>query len=205
VYRVKLKRGHFNNQGKFVSFKMQKTVIWKSMLEFDYIHLLELDSQVQQYENCDFKLVYSFGEQEHTLHPNFVVQRDEKSYLSYLLAINQKTEDQKQQLRFLINLCKEKRYNLEVVQEEEIRRQPRLSNAKIIIKYATKSLEDPLPRLLCYRLFKDKRIISLDELEVFFKHNSASKRDIFRLIYHGILSIDINRPIDAESPVTLVA
>lgn len=125
---------------------MQKTVVWKSLLEFDYIHLLELDSHVQQYENCNFKLSYYLGEQEHTLHPNFIIQRSGKSYLTYLQAANQNTEDRTQHFRFLAKHCNERDYNLEIVQEKEIRRQPRLSNAKIILKYATKSLEDPHPR-----------------------------------------------------------
>lgn len=202
---MKLKRGHLNNQGKFVSYKMQRTVVWKSLLEFDYIHLLELDSEVKKYENCEFKLTYSYQRQEQTIHPHFIVQRNKESFLTYLLNSKRKTEDQTHQFKILSNLCRQKEYILEVIPEEEIRRQPRLSNAKIIIKYATKSLQEPAPRLLCYSFFKDKPFAKLKELELFFNQNSASKRDIFRLIYHGVLSIDINQSIRPDSLINLLA
>ncbi|HRH40120.1 MAG TPA: hypothetical protein PKY82_00650 [Pyrinomonadaceae bacterium] len=202
---MELKRGHLNNQGRFVSFKMQKSVPWKSLLEFDYLHLLELDSQVRQYENYDFKIAYLFRGQEVTLHPNFVVQRSEQTTLNYLLSEKSDNDEQFQKLKLVSKLCKANGYPLEIIPEKEIRRQPRLTNAKIILKYAAKSLENPHPRLLCYQVFKDKTCLSLNELTDYFKQNSASQRDLFQLIYFGILSIDINQPIDSDSAITLLA
>ena len=98
---MKLKRGHFNNQGKFFSFKMQRTVLWRSLLEFDYIYLLEIDSQVTQYERCTFKLSYSFLGIDYILKPNFVVKRDPQKYLVYFLRTDRKNEISTQQLKFL--------------------------------------------------------------------------------------------------------
>lgn len=199
---MKLKRGHFNNQGKIFSFKMQLTVVWRSLLEFDYVHLLEIDSDVESYSNCNFKLEFIYSEQKHYLSPNFIVKRNEKSYLTYLLPNNQKNPNQLSKLKFISDLCREKNYILQAITEEEIRQQPRLRNAKIIRKYAAKNLNDPFTRLLCYRLFKDKKEMLLNDVISFFVHNESSKRDVFRLIYQGILSININKPFDENALVT---
>lgn len=199
---MKLKRGHFNNQGKFFSFKMQKTVLWRSLLEFDYIYLLEIDSKVTGYERCVFKLSYSFLEKDYILKPNFVVNRNQQKYLVYFLRTDRKGEISNQQLKFLTKICRQNGYILQIISEEAIRLQPRLSNAKVIYKYATKSIEDPLLILLCYRLFENRKSLSLAEVDSFFRANSAAKREIFRLIYHGILSVDISQTFSDATIVT---
>lgn len=199
---MKLKRGHLNNQGKFFSFKMQKTVLWRSLLEFDYIYLLEIDSQVTQYERCAFKLNYSFLGENHVLKPSFVVWRNQRLNLAYFLRTSRKDKFSSQQVKFLAGVCRQNGYILQIISEEAVRSQPRLSNAKIIYKYATKSIEDPLPILLCYRLFENHKSLSLAEIVAFFRANSATKRDIFRLIYHGVLSVDISQAFDDEAIIT---
>jgi len=83
---------------------MQKTVLWRSLLEFDYIYLLEIDSQVVQYEGCIFKLSYSFLGIDYILKPNFVVDRDQQKYLVYFLRTNRKDEISTQQLKFGNNI-----------------------------------------------------------------------------------------------------
>lgn len=172
---VKLKRGHFNNQGKFFSFKMQKTVLWRTLLEFDYIYLLEIDSQVIQYERCTFKLSYSFLRIDYILKPNFIVNRHQQKYLVYFLRTNRKDEISTQQLKFLTGICRQNGYILQIISEEAVRLQPRLSNAKIIYKYATKSIEDPLLILLCYRLFENHKSLFLKEVVSFFTSNAGTK------------------------------
>lgn len=92
--------------------------------------------------------------------------------------------------------------SLQTIPEEVIRLQPQLSNIKIINKYATKSIEDPVPILLCHRLFENHKSLSLTKVVSFFRSNSATKRDVFRLIYHGILSVDISQKFNDETIVT---
>jgi hypothetical protein len=181
---------------------MQKTVLWRSLLEFDYIYLLEIDSEVTQYERCAFKLSYSFLEKDCILKPNFVVKRHQQQCLVYLVRNNRKDEISTQQLKFLTKICRQNGYLLQIISEDAVRLQPRLSNAKIIYKYATKSIEDPFLILLCYRLFENRKSLSLREVVSFFTTNAATKRDVFRLIYHGILSIDISQTFNEDVNVT---
>ena len=155
-----------------------------------------------QYERCTFKLSYSFLGLDYTLKPNFVVKRDQQQYLVHFLRTNRKDEISTQQLKFLTKICRQNGYILQIISEDAIRLQPRLSNAKIIYKYATKSIEDPLLILLCYRLFENRKSLSLGEVVSFFTTNAATRRDVFRLIYHGILSIDISKTFNEEARVT---
>lgn len=178
---------------------MRKSVVWKSLLEFDYIYLLELDSQIRHYETCDFKIAYLFRGQEKYLQPHFVVQGEEYSTLIYLLPTQQKSDEYFQEISLVSKLCKANGYILEVVSESETHRQPRLDNAKLILKYATKTIDNPHSRLLCYRFFENKSQVSIGELTNYFKQNSAFPKDIFRLIFLGVLKLYINQPINADA------
>jgi hypothetical protein len=88
------------------------------LLGFNYLYLLELDSQVCKYENCDFKIAYLFQGQKVTLYPNFVIQGSEQTNCNYLLSEKSENDQKFQKLGFISKLCKASGYPLEIIPEK---------------------------------------------------------------------------------------
>lgn len=85
-----------------------------------------------------------------------------------------------------------------VLTEREIRREPRISNIKLLHKYASTRL-DYQHQILLYGFIKDRNTITLQEVEGLYASTGMGRQIVLALIWHGFLNIDINQKIAPET------
>jgi hypothetical protein len=195
-------RGSTN--GAFPSLKMRRAVRWFGQLARDYLYLLELDSEVIAYEERPFNFNYTLDAKERSYTPAFLVHRAQAKQLIGFSRRSYGT-DIKQDQMFLL-LCKlfqQQGYEFKVVTEAVIREQPRLDNAKVLWRYAATPINAPQYQLYCQEFFRDRADVQLSELIRFFETKRASRREIYALIFRGLLHVDLALPLTLQSLVSL--
>jgi hypothetical protein len=135
--------------------------------------------------------------------PDFLVKRqDKKQIIEVKLAGQVFKDDNQRRFTVISKLCRQRGYEFKVVTDESIRIQPRLNNIKLLWKYARTPIY-PQHQIYCLELFKDKREASLKEVTQYFRLKDIGMRVVYSMIYHGVLAIDLMRPINADIIVRL--
>lgn len=189
--------------GKFPSLKMGKMVWWESQLERDYIFHLELDRAVISYEEQPLKIRYMLDREVHYYTPDFLVVRHGKKQIAEVKdEESANSDDYKLLFRTVAPLFLAEGYEFVVVTEKNIRVQPLLSNIKLLHKYS-RTVITYKHQLDTYAYFANSEECVLAELGGFLKSRGGSIQVVYALIYRGMLSIDLSKPVNSQSTVRL--
>lgn len=189
--------------GKFASLKMGKTIWWESQLEQDYIYLLEFDPDVTSYQEQPPTISYVANGKKRRYTPDFLVERHGKKQI-----IEVKPEDHitKEKNLLLFNsvapIFSREGYEFNLVTDKEIRVQPRLSNIKLLTRYARTPIS-PRLQIACHEFFIGKHEARLSEVASFLAGKNLGMQSAYSLLYWGILLIDLMKPIEGDSYVRL--
>lgn len=190
--------------GKFPSIKTGRMIKWESQLERDYLYLVEFDPDVISCYEQPFKVEY-FNELDRKIHqytPDFLLTRrnnkievlevkDEKNALS---------EEYQSLFRRVAPILNHNGYEFKVVTDSFIRVEPLLSNVKLLQKYAKTKISNG--HLICLNhLFSERAEMPLGEVMNYLKKNGIARQEIYALLRHGVISIDITRAIDSDTKV----
>jgi hypothetical protein len=104
--------------------------------------------------------------------------------------------------RSVAPLFNQKGYEFLIATDTMIRTQPRLSNIKLLTKYARTSV-NPQHQIACHEFFVRKKEASLNEVIHFFAAKNEGAQVVYSLLYHGVLTIDLMQPIEPDSRVLL--
>lgn len=200
---VKRKKGWASYRGKFPSLKLGRMVRWKSYLLRDYLYHLEFDARVLSYDENPLEVRYTRAGQAQSFATDLVVQRQGARELIKLIHDQDPPcpGDGAAQLPALPILPPG--YELRVVTESEVRRQPHLNNIKLLWRYARTPVNAPAHELLCLDFFGGAEPARLGELIDFFRGRHLTEREVFTLIFHGILCADLAAPLTLMSTVHL--
>jgi hypothetical protein len=128
------------NIGNFSSCKMETSFRYNSLLQKDFMYWLEFDADVLSYDAPGLVVNYQSNRKEKTHTPDFQVVRYQKKQI--IEVKSQKTvESEKyvQLYQMLSGLYDETGWTFVVLTESEIRREPILSNIKLLYGYARES------------------------------------------------------------------
>jgi hypothetical protein len=189
--------------GKFPSLKMGRVVWYESLLERDYMYLLEIDSDVISYREQPGRIYYTLDGKRHHYTPDLLVQRRrEKEIVEVKLGKDAKKEKYVRLFRIARQTCRQAGYEFGVATEEIIRAQPRLNNVKVLIKYARTPIT-PQHQIGCHQFFAGRGEAPLGEVMQFFASKIVGQQVVYALIYRGVLSVDLTRPLDRDGVVRL--
>lgn len=192
----------------FPSLKMGRLVWADGPLEYDYLHLLEPDSEVTSYEGQPLRIRYKLkGERRLRFYtPDFLVRRGErKQIVEVKLKKDAKKEEFQRLFRIAARACSEEGYEFIVVDEETIRLQPRLYNLKLFWRYAKTPIGSSRYRYYCRELFGEKPQVSLADVVRFFEAKNATRREVYALLFWGFLATDLMQPLCPQSIITYPA
>lgn len=135
---VTYRSGHFT--GFVPSRKNGDVVQYESILERDYIQLLEADPGVLRYSEQPKPICWSDGEESYTTTFDFVVVRTDKS--KYLAEVKPLEKVRKYKLDELYGHARAAAWSvgysdLELWTDREIRAMPRLGNAELVVSSET--------------------------------------------------------------------
>lgn len=189
--------------GKFPSLKMGKVVWYESLLERDYLYLLEIDPDVVSYREQPGRIYYTLNGRSHHYTPDLLVER---RHAKQLIEVKPKRKAKEEKFVRLFQLaeevCRRGGYEFKVATEEVIRLQPRLDGVKLLYKYARTPVL-PQHQIGCHELFADKENVPLGEVAEFFTLRGADRRVVYALIYRGVLCADLAEPLNRDVIIRL--
>lgn len=195
--------GTLKNIGKFPSLKNKKIVWFESLLERDFIYLIEFDKQIIRYEEQPFKIKYKLNQKSHSYTPDFLIERQNKKQI-----IEVKPQIKTEKEEFIVfsssmkKLLASEGYEYLVVTDSTIRLQPKLSNIKLLWYYARIPISTRL-KVLVHDFFYNTQQTVFSEFCLFLTHSKEQKELIYTFLFHGYLLIDISKPITNDSVISM--
>ena len=104
----------------------------------------------------------------------------------------------------LSGLYDETGWTFVVLTESEIRREPILSNIKLLYGYARESFSVDEYRD-CWEIARSNAPVSLAEIFQALDQHRIRRNVLFKLLFHSLVEIDIQQPITANSTIVSVA
>jgi hypothetical protein len=195
--------GTRNLIGKFPSLKMRRVVWYESLLERDYMYLLEIDSDVISYREQPGRIYYTLDGRCHRYTPDLLVERrSEKQVVEVKLKKQAEKEEYRRLFRIARETCRRAGYVFRVATEETIRLQPRLNGVKLLYKYARTEFL-PQHQIGCHEFFSVRQEAPLGEVTQFFASRGIGQQVVYALIFRGVLSVDLMRPLTHDAVVRL--
>jgi hypothetical protein len=193
--------GTLKNIGKFPSIKTGSTVYFESLLERDYIYLLDYDPDVIRFREQPLKIEYPFDGRVRSYFPDFLV---EKRTHSELVEVKPQIKTLGPAFASFVKIITDtavsRGYGYSVVTDLTIRKEPRLTNIKVLWRYARVPIVFRHTVLL-HNLFKENKILSLGEITSYFASVGETRELVYSLLFHRHLSINIDEPMQEGSPV----
>jgi hypothetical protein len=189
--------------GKFPSLKVGRIVWYESLLERDYMYLLEIDSDVISYREQPGRIYYTLEGRRHRYTPDLLVERKSEKQI---VEVKLKKVAEKEEYRRLFHIagetCCREGYEFRVATDEMIRLQPRLNGVKLLYKYARTPLL-PQHQIGCHEFFTAEQEAPLGEVARFFASRGIGQQVVYALIFRGVLSVDLMRPLTRDAVVRL--
>lgn len=201
--RIPRNTGTLKNIGKFPSLKNKSTVWFESHLERDFIYLLEFDKEVIKYQEQPFKINYFLDGKKRFYTPDFFV---EKQHKNQVVEIKPQSKIENAEFIHFSNqmtvFFAQKGYEYLVITDSTIRLQPKLSNIKLLWRYAQMPITTK-HQVLTQELFSNSSRILFSNFCSFLYHAKEQKELVYALLFHGYLVTDIEKPITANSVLSL--
>lgn len=197
--------GAQKNIGKFASVKTGRVAWYESLLERDYMYLLDFDPQITYWHEQPFKIRYVFGGKTHYYTPDIEVHREAKKQVVEVKSQEQVDSGEFDILfRSATSICDDEGYEYIVATDRTIREQPKLESIKKLWKYARTPIV-PQHQVLSAELFqvKDVEEVELGDLLAFISSRGVDKQVVYSMLFWGILNFDLKEPLDEFTLIKL--
>ena len=130
-----------NTIGWFASYKMRKSVAYESLLECDYLWLLDFAEDVSSFEEQPLTIPYTHEGKARRYTPDFHVRQADRDYLVECKPrALVDTDDNRRKFAAAETWCAAHGYQFRVMTEREIRTGCRLENVKFLSQFARQSV-----------------------------------------------------------------
>jgi hypothetical protein len=126
--------------GRFPSLKMRRMVAFESLIEQDYLYLLDFEPDVLAFSEQPLQIEYVWEEKKHHYTPDFhvILEKGEELIECKPRKLVDRDDNQRK-FRAAQEWCCNKGLCFRVVTEEEIRAGNRLNNIKLLTRHARAS------------------------------------------------------------------
>lgn len=195
--------------GWFASLKMQRMVAFESLVERDYIYLLDFDHQVSTYQEQPFPIYYQEAGKKRHYTPDFYFIRQDHSYLVECKH-HKHVEDAVNRPKWEAarHWCRENGATFYVVTDAYLRTGYRLENIKLLTDHARHTIDVNLKaRLLCLMLGSNPPATIAELMTALSPQQPQTAiTPILHWVYHQELFIPLDEsPISVQSPVSLAS
>lgn len=197
--------GAQKNIGRFSSVKTGRVAWYESLLERDYMYLLDFDPRVTFWHEQPLRIRFAHGGKTHFYTPDLEVHRHSKKQI---VEVKSKRQVESGKWDFLFrtaaSICEQEGYEFIVVTDEVIKQQPKLESVKRLWKYARTPVL-PQHQILCSEFFQKKNLaqVELGDLLKLFKTNSVPTQCLYALLFWGALEFDLAQPLDSCTQICL--
>lgn len=190
-------------RGSFPSVTARRMVGFEQLLERDALYLFDFAPQVVDIKEQPFKLRYAMGNKVRRYTPDYALTIRDGSILIVEVkpARSLARPDVNEKLRHIRDAMQRQGHEFIVLSSDAIRAQHRLDNLKQLHRYLRQpfSLEDRLARQQLFSHFGRNGRATIGQLV----QELGSLGAIMRLVSHGQVSCDLDRPVTTETVITL--
>lgn len=202
--RKVVSRSNAKVTGKYPSFTSGRMIQWESGLELDAMQLFDADPAVLLMREQPAVIEYLLNGIEHKHYPDLYIETsDEKKFIEIKTDSDAKDAEVDERSRLMESSLPYYGYGYEVLTESQIRQEPALSNAKLLLRYGrvtmTKSQE-----LFIMRQFEENEFITWNDICA-GKLGPEGKNLVCALILRGFLFTYKEEQIGGKSIVSLLS
>ncbi len=138
----KVSRHRGSAVGQFPSMKMNRMIAFESLLERDFIYLLDYDPRVTWFEEQPVRIEYMHEEKHRHYTPDFLLLEQEHHVLVECKP-ERFVDAAENSQKFVVaqQWCQEKGWPFRIVTEQEIRAGYRLQNVQLLTRYARQPVD----------------------------------------------------------------
>lgn len=135
--KIRPKKNMHSFRGKKFSEKNGAMIHWESLLEKDFIKVLEFDSTIISYESQPIEINYIHNNKEKKYYPDFKAITNTNEIFLYEVKPSEKINDEKNMEKFEAArlFCKENHWNFKIVTEKDIRKGFFIENLDFLKNY----------------------------------------------------------------------
>ncbi len=201
--RIITNTGTKKNIGRFFSQKMQTTVVYESLLERDYMYLLEIDPGVKSYNSQPLTISYTMDNKSRRYTPDFLVERTRKTQIIEVKpSLELDLEENTKRFEYIASNFEAQGWEFVVVTDEMIKVEPLLSNIKLLYRYKNEPL-NAQQYINCQQYFKYQKAVELKIALQDLVPELISQKTLYKLLFVGFLETDLMQPIGNKSYIRL--
>ncbi len=203
--KLRNNRGYKQTVGNFSSCKMGTSLWYSSSLQRDFMYWLEFDLDVLSYNTPAISFDYhSNGKLKHYV-PDFQVVRRQKKQIIDVQSKEVIESDKYRRLyQLLSDICDETGWTFIAITQSEVRREPILSNIKLLYRYARENFSIDEYRD-CLEIVNATLPASLKEIFQELDSRKIRRNVLFKLLYHCLVEVDLKQPINLDSAIISVS
>ena len=196
-----------NATGRFPSLKMRRMIAFESLLERDFVYLLDFDAAVEWFEEQPLTIEYEHAGKLLHYTPDFHLVEGGRQVLveckpEHFVA----TAENSRKFAAARVWCQAQGWEFRVITDQQVRSGYRLENVKLLTSYARQHV-DPVMRCQLYACLQGAQsTTSIQDIARSFSSTNpaAVTACILHLAYHHELGLPLDAaPISAETTVSL--
>ena len=123
--------------GRFPSLKLERMVAFESLIEQDYLYVLDYERDVSYYEEQPLTIEYLWQGKTLRYTPDFhAVWAQHHKLVECKPRVRLDIEENQRKFAIAHQWCQENGWTFSVVTDDELRHGPRLANIKLLTRYA---------------------------------------------------------------------
>lgn len=187
--------------GKFPSEKSGRLVGYESQLERDYVFLMEYDRKVACFTHQPLRLRFTLNGKKRTYTPDYLVlmENDEKHVIE--VKPEKKVARYAEKFEAVKQILTDNGYIFSVVTEKFIRKQPRLSNVKLLHRYCRISRRPEAVKAAEGFFAQAAEQVLIDDAISNLSTMGVLTVEFYAMMYRGIIGFDLNTKIKLWSKV----
>jgi hypothetical protein len=133
--------------GYFPSLKLGRMVAFESLIEQDYLYVLEYEPEVLTFEEQPLSISYEWQGKQLKYTPDFLVVWATSHQLVECKPVAMvSTEENQRKFTVALDWCQKKGWTFVVVTDQELRSGYRLANIKLLTRYARVEIAPEIPQ-----------------------------------------------------------
>jgi hypothetical protein len=189
-----------NTVGRFPSTKMRRMIAFESLLERDFIYLLDYDPAVEWFEEQPLSIEYDHETKLLHYTPDFhLLERGQHVLVECKPGRFVETEENRRKFAVARKWCEERGWEFRVITDQQVRSGYRLENVQLLAKYARQKVDAMMCGQIQAFLRAAQAPVCIHDLEQAI-HPIASPgitASIFYLAYHHEIDLSLD-----EAPIS---
>ncbi|MDA2136740.1 MULTISPECIES: TnsA endonuclease N-terminal domain-containing protein [Bacillus cereus group] len=194
-----------NFRGKIFSQRLGKSIFYESLLERDFIKLLEFDCNVVFYESQPLCIQYRYEGRAYRYFPDFkVITRDLHTYL-YEIKPKERIKDSDNLVKFEVGkmYCEQQGWIYSIMTEDDIRKGYLIENLDKLMVIKEAQTNNSIMKYVSDYMEKHKNTCTIKELRPMLSEFSEAEiiGNVYFMICKNLIKVDLTSEVINESSI----